>query len=302
MMMNRMIVTLLASLLMTGTLYADKLPKPNKKQRQQDIQRLIDLKNNPERSAVLGLLINGDYCFDYCMGAYRRSEEEYAKDTAAIQAVCQQNKWIIDMCQSLTEKEMKKYHLEDHGQLIALAVFELENTAMRYSAMTKFCEGVFQMRREAAARSMPTGKVKHFIYEEYGSSRPDPVCYEVQVDSATGKATLFGAANHRRRGQEERPQVAVGEEVLDTICQLIEKHKVYQELSNYSRPRIPGVPEVTGGPPSWYFTCELEGGKVSTGGDQVNPSLGCVRIAEYLDNILRKEEERIRREREGMMR
>ena len=280
---------MMAIMLMAGTSYADKLPKPDKKQRQQDIQRLIDLKNDPNRGSVFGLLLNGDNCFEYCMDAYYRPEEEYAKDTAAIKEAYRQNDWIRDMCQSLTEKEVKKYHLEDIFELMAKVEFENFQTYERFTAMTHFCEGVYNQRRKAAERTMPTGKLKHFLYEEYGSSRPDPVYYEVFVDSVTGKATLLGAENRRMGGPEGRPQVAIGEEVLDTIRQKIEKNKLYQELSYYSRPDIPGVIPTPGGPPAWEFTCELEGGKISIGGDQVSPTRGCEEIADYLRPMLEKE-------------
>lgn len=286
-MIRRMIATTMALMLMAGTSYADKLPKPDKKQRQQDIQRLIDLKNDPNRGSVFGLLLNGDNCFEYCMDAYYRPEEEYAKDTAAIKEAYRQNDWIRDMCQSLTEKEVKKYHLEDIFELMAKVEFENFQTYERFTAMTHFCEGVYNQRRKAAERTMPTGKLKHFLYEEYGSSRPDPVYYEVFVDSVTGKATLLGAENRRMGGPEGRPQVAIGEEVLDTICQMIEKNKIYKELGYYSRPHIPDVPEITGGPPSWRFNCELEGGEISTGGTQMRPPHGCIHIANYLEDLLK---------------
>ena len=51
--MNKALALGFALLMPFGFTYADKQPKPNKKQRQQDIQRFIQLANNPDRSNAL---------------------------------------------------------------------------------------------------------------------------------------------------------------------------------------------------------------------------------------------------------
>ena len=300
-MMKRMIAMAMALCMMAGTSLVDAQTKPDKKQRQKDIQRLLELKADEERSTPLMMLMNNEACFDFCMNSYYRPEEEYAKDTTAIMAAYQQNDWILKMCESLTEKERKKYHLEDVEGWMQQIMFEKYQTRERYDAMTRFCDGIYNQRRRAAVRTMPTGKLKHFLYEEFGSSRPDPVYYEVLVDSATGKAILRSMESRRMGGHEGQPQVAVGKEVLEKICQMVEQKELYKKLEYYSRPHIPGVPEITGGPPSWNFTCELENGKISMGGSQMDSPNGCEEIANYLDGLLRAEKERLRRDEELRM-
>ncbi|MBO4430907.1 MAG: hypothetical protein J5790_06170 [Bacteroidaceae bacterium] len=286
--MNRTIAMGIALAMTFGIIYAEKLPKPNKKQREQDIQRLIEWSKDTSRRSVLEILKNGELCFNYCMSAYNRPVEEYARDTAAIQEVYRLNDWTKEMCQTLTEKEVKKYHLEWHPALVQRAAEENISIYERFAVLTRFCDKVYEMRRKAATQTMPTGKVKHLIYEEYGSSRPTPVHYEIKIDEATGKVTLYGFKDRFMDESAPLPQVALGEEELNTIRQMIEKHKIYQELSSYTRPHIPNVPEITGGPPTWYFNCELEDGKVSTGGDQISPPRGCTEIANYLSKLLIK--------------
>ena len=76
------------------------------------------------------------------------------------------------------------------------------------------------MRRQGASQTMPTGKIKHLIYEEYGSSRPNPVYYEIKVESSTGKVMLYGPENRRLDEAEKRPQITLSEDVLNTIRQM----------------------------------------------------------------------------------
>lgn len=287
--MNRIIAIGIALAMAIGTLHADKLPKPDKKQRKLDIQRLIDLREHSVLNPMIELLLNGDLCFDYCMDAYYRPEEQYIKDTTAVRETYRQNDWIMDMCQTLTDKEVAKYHLEWFPQLMDKAGRENSITYNRFKEITQFCDKVYAMRKQANDKTMPTGKIMHFVYTEYGSSRPDPVYYEIKVDPSTGKVMLYGPENRHLDEAEKRPQVTLSEDVLNTIRKMIEEHKIYQELSSYYRPILTGVPPVTGGPPSWYFTCELEGGKVSTSGEQMRPPRGCTEIANYLSTFLNGE-------------
>ncbi len=288
--MNRIITIGVALAMSVGILHANNLPKPDKKQRKADIQRLIDMRDHLVLNPMIELLQNGDQCFDYCMEAYYRSEEQYAKDTAAVRETYRQNDWTISMCHSLTEKEVAKYHLEWFPMLIDKAERENSITYNRFREVTQFCDKVYAMRRQGASQTMPTGKIKHLIYEEYGSSRPNPVYYEIKVESSTGKVMLYGPENRRLDEAEKRPQITISEDVLNTIRQMIEEHKIYQEPSNFYRPILTGVPPVTGGPPSWSFTCELEGGKVSTCGEQMSPPRGCTSIANYLSTFLKSHE------------
>lgn len=295
--MKRIMMTTIAAgvsfLLSCSMMCAAGLSGPDKKQRKQDILRLIELTNNRQRSAVLQMLMNDEACFSYCMDAYHKKEADFANDTAKILNVYRQNDWIIRMCESISEKEVKKYQLEDWQYIIQTALMENNSTRDRFDAVLKYYDRIFTMRREAEARTMPKGKMTYFRYEEYGSSRPDPVYYEIKVDSATGKATLYGPENDRiRREIGERLTVALDETAIDTIRQIVEKEKIYQKLSYYSRPHIPRVPEITGGPPSWNFTYQTADGRISTGGNQVSPPKGCIDIANYLNVFLRKEWER----------
>lgn len=290
--MNKALALGFALLMPFGFTYADKQPKPNKKQRQQDIQRFIQLANNPDRSNALAPVLTGNDCFDYCMEAYHRKDAQYARDTIAIKEAYRQNEWLIDMSRSLTEKEMKKYQLNNIGEVIAKAEMEIYTTQERYKALTKFCNRIITMRHKAEVQNMPTGKVKHFLYEETGSSRPDPVLYEIKVDSVTGTPTLYGPQRGRFYDELGQITVALQPEVLDTLREKIESEKIYQELSAYSRPHIPDVPEITGGPPSWRFSCEFESGKIDTSGTQFSPPRGCTDIAYYLNEFLEQETRR----------
>ena len=295
--MKRIMMTTIAAgvgfLLSCSMMCGAALSGPDKKQRKQDILRLIELRNDPQRSAVLKMLMDDEACFSYCMDAYHKKETDFANDTAKILNVYRQNDWIIRMCETLSEKEVKKYQLEDYGDTLQLALTENYSTRERFDAMLKFYDNIFTMRREAEARTMPKGKMTYLLYEEYGSSRPDPVFFEIKVDPATGKATLYGPENDRIiREIGERLTVALDETAIDTIRQIVERKELYKKLSYYSRPHIPGVPEITGGPPSWRFTYKAEEGSFSTGGEQMTPSAGCIDIADYLKVFLRKEWER----------
>jgi len=280
--MHRTIAIVVALTMTIGTMYADKLPKPSKKQRQHDIQRLIQLKDNPPQCPLLEVLKDGERCFDYCMNAYYRPESEYAQDTASLRDMYRQNDWIKDICQSLTENEVKKYQLEWFPALMVKAEQENFDSYPRFAEVSQFCDALYERRRQAATQTMPAGKILHLVYEEYGSSRPTPIYFEIQVDATTGKALLYGPENRHMDESEKHPQATLDTEDLNTIRQMIEEHKIYQSLSNYYRPVIHDVPPVTGGPPSWYFTCELEGGKISTEGRQMSPPQGCTEIASYL--------------------
>lgn len=273
-----------------GILHANNLPKPDKKQRKADIQRLIDMRDHPVHNPMIALLQDGEQCFEYCMDAYYLSEEQYSQDTAAVRETYRQNDWIMSMCHTLTEKEVTKYHLEWFPMLMDRAEREMSITHNRFKEVTQFCDKIYAMRRQAAAQTMPTGKIKHLIYEEYGSSRPNPVYYEIKIDPSTGKVMLYGPENRHLDEAEKRPQTTLSEDVLNTIRQMVEEHKIYQEPSSFYRPILTGVPPVTGGPPSWHFTCELEGGKVSTSGEQMSPPRGCTTIANYLSTFLKNHE------------
>jgi hypothetical protein len=288
--MNRIITISIALAMTVGILHANNLPKPDKKQRKADIQRLIDMRDHPVHNPMIALLQDGDQCFDYCMDAYYRSEEQYAKDTSAVRETYRQNDWIMSMCHTLTEKEVTKYHLEWFPMLMDKAEREMSITNNRFKEVTQFCDKIYAMRRQAAAQTMPTGKIKHLIYEEYGSSRPNPVYYEIKIDPSTGKVMLYGPENRHLDEAEKRPQTTLSEDVLNTIRQMVEEHKIYQEPSSFYRPILTGVPPVTGGPPSWHFTCELEDGKVSTSGEQMSPPRGCTTIANYLSTFLKNHE------------
>lgn len=284
------IIAIILALSTFLTAMADTKPISPKQQRKQDLLHLQELLHTREPQPLfMPIFLNGNCCFDFCMSTYNRKEEDYVADTTAIKERLREDQWILDMGRTLTDKEVKKYKLEEIGFVMNKIMEEQYMIESRFAEVTKFCDGVFAMRREAEKRTMPTGKVKYMVYSEYGCSRPDPVYFEVKTDAETGKLMLYGPEVPK---DKERFSTPIGEEVLDTLRQLIETHKIYRELSNYVRPHIQGVPEVLGGPPSWYFNCELEGGKVQTGGRQMHTSYGCEKIAEYLRPMLMAEEER----------
>ncbi len=287
--LNKTFTMGLVWLVSASPLLANSSPNPDKEKRKQDILRLIELKNNPDRNPVFRLLKDGNKCFDFCMQAYSMPEADYQRTTKNIEDAYEQNAWMREMCGSLTPKEVKKYKLGDIGMLLTLLDEEEHLTRPRYEAVTKFCNSIFTMRHKAEVSNMPKGKINYFLYTEYGSSRPDPVYYEVKRDSATGKPILYGPEWGRIKREVGRLRVELDEAVLDTLRQQIEAEKLYQALGFYSRPHIPDVPEITGGPPSWDFKCELEGGSISSGGAQFSPPSGCIKISYYLEQFLEAE-------------
>ena len=132
---------------------------------------------------------------------------------------------------------------------------------------------------------MPSGPVKRLVYEEYETTLPESCFFKLERDTVSGQMMLSGHSFNFRHG--DNYGIEVGEDVQQHVRSLLEQHKVYQELGSHpDPPRFSGRPEPTGGPASWYFKCELEGGTIFI--DTIGQRLrnGCLAIIEYLEKLL----------------
>lgn len=260
--------------------------KDDFKKLQQTMERLLTLANDPLKIPP-SFLADDDEAYDYCLGILSRSDEDYSRDTLAANEWKRTYEWVLDHQITLppkTAKKIKNYDEESLIRLYGLSRDMLNQFMPRYGELLKYCDVQLQNRREARQRHMPEGRLISLYYSESGSSRPDPVRYSLVRDSLSGTLTLKGYVIRM-----EEVTMAVGEDVAEKVCELIENHKIYQELEHYSRPRFRGHPELLGGPPSWYFSCKLEGGTISTEAEAIMPASGCAAIAAYLHKILEEE-------------
>jgi len=280
-------LSLLFFMMIPNTMSASPVSKKDDfKELQQTMERLLTLANAPFMMPP-DFLANDDKAYDYCLNILSRSDEEYSRDTLAVNEWKRTYEWVLDHQITLppkTAKKIKNYDEESLVRLYCLSRDMFDQFMPRYQQLVKYCDVQLENRREARRRTMPAGKLISLSYEESGSSRPDPVNYSLVRDSLSGKLILKGYVLRM-----EEVTMNVEETVAEKICELIENHKLYQEIDGYSRPRFRGHPEELGGPPSWHFSCKLEGGTISTGAEAMMPARGCVEIAAYLHKILEEE-------------
>lgn len=264
--------------------------KEQEKQLNADIARLIELADNIK--PINKLLQSDQNTYDYCYRILMQGEEQYAADTATINAQIAELNWVIDhqyyFDDPKTLKKLQKKHPKLNLDMLYAyynwAGEQLREMAPRYSMLRKYCDGVFEAQREAQSRTMPTGRIVSLRYEEYGSSRPQAVMYKLELDSISKTYTLSATDFELR----EPHTITVGSEVEEHVRQLIEEHKIYRELSRYTTPpSLPGAPIPTGGAPAWEFVCKMEGGNiVSSCSDGAIMSRGCTEVMDYLRSVV----------------
>lgn len=252
-----------------------------------DVERLMRLAEEPLKLPP-AIVATDQAAYDYCGGMAWRSEEDYARDTATVNAWLDEMKWVDRHLISIPVEDWKYfpgYNQEKLNMLYSYAFGALAEMSPRYAVLCNYCNGVLKDQQEARARQMPEGKVLTLDYEESGGSRPVSVFYKLFRDSVSGRVVLQG---HDFESRSSEPlEVSLDETVMDSVRIIIEKHKIYKELRYYSLPpSFPNAPLPCGGPPAWYFRCHLEGGTVKTGSDGVSLSSGCSEVAHYLSSLL----------------
>ena len=283
-------MTLLFALLMLSfslSSFAD-----NKKEEQQKrlaiLEQLIGIANAPW-DKVPEMLSSDQHAFDYCKDILWLSDEQFTQDTASINEWFRKLTWVSNNQTFPDPKEIKKKELRQYSepQLSAYYHYVLEQmwtTAPRHKILIEYCERVLERRKIAKARTMPEGSIKRLEYREYGSSRPNEVFYKIERDSTSGTFVLSGYVNR------EIVKKAIDAKVLQQIRTMIENKRLYKELNMYEYPpAFPECPLPDGGPPSWYFCCELEGGSVNTEAESKSVPSGCETISEFLRQILEGE-------------
>ena len=255
-----------------------------------DVARLVELSNNIR--PINPILQTDQQTYDYCSTILPTGEEQYAADTAAINAQVAEMKWVIDHEYRFEDPKGLKKLQKKHPQLdipLLYAYYDwvherLRDLTPRYNMMTTYCNSVFQQLREARSRTMPEGRIVSLRYEEYGSSRPQPVKYLLELDSISQTYTL-SATDYELR---EPHTISVGSEVETQVRQLIERHKIYQEVRRYTiPPSLPDAPTPTGGAAAWEFVCKMEGGNIVSSSDGgALMSRGCTEVMDYLRSVV----------------
>lgn len=252
-----------------------------------DVDRLIQLAEDSLKLPPT-IIADDQAAYDYCNGMAWRSEEKYAKDTAAVNAWYREMQWINQHQYVIPLKDRKffpGYNQEKLDILFSLAEQKVAETSSRYALLRRYCDGVSEQQREARARTMPEGRVLYFDYEESGGSRPVDVFYRLYRDSLSGRVVLYGHDFETR--SYEPLKINLDESVMDSVRLLIEKHQIYKELRSYTLPpSFPKAPLPCGGPPDWSFRCGLGGGSVQTRGNGVDVPDGCIEIKHYLSSKL----------------
>ena len=158
------------------------------------------------------------------------------------------------------------------NDMIRHAEWVEEHIIERYGILAAYCDRQLQLRREARSRTMPEGNLVSFYYREYGSSRPDEVVYELRRDNASNRWQLNGKE--------------VADTVANRVRELAEREKIYQCLRTYAEPpSFPRAPLVTGGPPSWQFSCKFEGGEINSASECMPVPASCCAIVNYLKSL-----------------
>lgn len=264
----------------------------NKKEEQQKrlaiLEQLIGIANAPW-DKVPEMLSSDQKAFDYCKDILWLSDEQFSQDTASINEWFRKLTWVSNNQTFPDPKEIKKKELRQYSEPQLSAYYhcvleQMWTTAPRHKILIEYCERVLERRKIAKARTMPEGSIKRLEYREYGSSRPNEVFYKIERDSTLGTFVLSGYVNR------EIVKKAIDDNVLQQIRTMIEDKRLYKELNMYEYPpAFPECPLPDGGPPSWYFYCELEGGSVNTEAESKSVPSGCETISEFLRQILEGE-------------
>ena len=260
-----------------------KSKKEQRKEFQATVERLISLANAPLKSAP-DIIASDLHAYSYCESILACSLEEFQQDTATINEWFREGEWVMDHQIILEPQDEKKFKNYDRNKLLEFYEYTgrlLWEARLRYSELKTYCNLMFQRRQEAQQRTMPTGNILSLFYEESGSSRPNTVLCQIERDTTSGAMILSGYVQH------ELVKTVIADSVLQRVRAMIEEYKIYQELTDYpTPPSFPEVPQKLGGPPSWSFRCELEGGIIHTASESRDISYGCSAICRYLTPMI----------------
>ena len=252
----------------------------NKKELKEGVRQVISILQMEEltKAEVPRVLLDDEAASEYCRNVLYLSDEEYSKDTARINSIIRDAQWIIwnqifpdeALTKKLTKQKVnpeKLYDIYDWANKI------MQNVHPRYGIMTGYCNKQLQRRREALQQTMPEGRLISFSYREYGSSRPTPIEYVLRRDDTSGYWMLNGKA--------------VADSVADEVRAQAERYQIYKCMKRYEeQPNFPKSPLLLGGPPSWSFDCQFEGGSITSGSECMPVPGSCAAIVAYLRQVL----------------
>jgi hypothetical protein len=236
-----------------------------------------------ERVPLPKFLLNGEHATEYCKQVVYLTDEQYSADSAAASGYVERLKALAGQFSRVKEKHLDEFGLRGMDYLLYSKLSEVEP---RQQTLMDYCNNRREALRNARQRTMPEGRLLKFCYEEWGSSRPNPVKVTIEPDD---QGTMQVSASTRKRHADDGEgviKILATETILNELRQRIEAGKVYQMLGNYDMPHLfPDYPLPLGGPPSWMFVAECEGGKISTGGES-GPVGVCGEIGYWLLNLV----------------
>lgn len=253
----------------------------DKKEEKEQLRMLVEVLQMEDvlTTRVPRLLMNDEEASEYCSRVLSRDDEAYSRDTARVNGLILKAEWLIRRMCYPDEKQKQKLikqglHPDSLDAIYGWAHELLDLVHPRYSIVTKFCEKQLLIRREALQRTMPEGQLLRFSYREYGSSRPTEVCLVLERNEVSQRWQL--------NGQD------VPEDVAEEVRSLVERYEVYRCLSRFEKPSFPQIPDQLGGPPSWSFTCQFEGGTIHTESECVPVPESCSKIVSYVEYKLKE--------------
>ena len=273
--MNYKLIFLLACLSFSVA-HADK---PKKKKKAEILELKETIQNINERIPIPPFLRNNEKANDYAAGILYLSDEQYTADTTEVGNCLRSTENLISQYQRLTPRDAEKY------ELVGWDVFlheRLHDIAMRYDVLHTYCEKQRKAMQRARQQTMPKGRLLEFSYEEWGSSRPNPVNIAIKPDNDGRQYVIVSNRRFYDEQDNNNQKVLATEAILQEFRQRIEAAKVFQLLPNYSLAALyRDVPLPLGGPPSWHFSATFEGGSISTGGE-CGPREVCAEIVQWL--------------------
>lgn len=277
--MKKSVILLFACLLAISLAAQEEKPLSKK-----EAQRLADVLKNLDANVPLPkFLLNGERATEYCEKVVYLTDEQYSADSAAASGFVEQLKALAGQYRRVKEKHLDAFGLRGFDVLL---YDKLSKVEPRQQTLLNYCNNRREAVRNARRCSMPDGRLLKFSYEEWGSSRPNPVKVTVSPNDQGAMEISAYARRHRSDDGEGVVKMPATEKILSELRQRIEAGKVYQMLGNYDMPHLfPDYPLPLGGPPSWMFVAEFEGGKISTGGENGPVGL-CGEIGYWLLNLV----------------
>lgn len=258
--------------------------KPKKMKKAEILELKETIQNINERIPIPPFLRSNEKANEYAAGILYISNEQYTADTTVVGNCLRSTENLITQYQRLTPRDAEKY------ELVGWEVFlqeRLHDIIMRYDVLHTYCEKKREAIQRARQQTMPEGRLLEFSYEEWGSSRPDPVSIAIKPDSDGHQYIIINSSRLYDEQDNNSQKVPASEAIMQEFRQRIEAAKVFQLLPNYSLTALyRDVPLPLGGPPSWHFSATFEGGRISTGGE-CGPREVCAEIVQWLVKKIR---------------